>query len=71
MARPTGRERAIGNRMKIRFGYEIVHDFPNPTPMIILLGAHFTRASDIIKPDFMVTNPVVPIAPYRDGFGNW
>ena len=57
--------------MKIRFGYEIVHDFPNPTPMIILLGAHFTRASDIIKPDFMVTTPVVPITPYRDGFGNW
>ena len=57
--------------MKIRFGYEIVHDVPNPTPMIILLGAHFTRASDIIKPDFMVTTPVVPITPYRDGFGNW
>ncbi len=57
--------------MKIHVGYEIVYDFPKPTPMIIVLGAHFTRASDVIRPDYLTTDPSVPITPYRDGFGNW
>lgn len=57
--------------MKIRIGYELVYDFPQPTPMVMVLGAHFTRASDIIIPDYLTTSPSVPITPYRDGFGNW
>src|SRR5450755_3771014 len=57
--------------MKIRVGYELVYDFPRPTPMIIILGTHFTRASDVIVPDYLTTSPSVPIFPYRDGFGNW
>jgi len=57
--------------MKIRVGYEIVYDFPQPTPMIMVLGTHFTRASDVIVPDFLTITPSVPILPYRDGFGNW
>ena len=57
--------------MKIRVGYELVYDFPRPTPMIIILGTHFTRASDVIVPDYLTTSPSVPILPYRDGFGNW
>ena len=47
------------------------YEFPQPTPMIMVLGTHFTRASDIIVPDHLTTNPPVPITPYRDGFGNW
>jgi transglutaminase-like putative cysteine protease len=57
--------------MKIRVGYELVYDFPQPTPMIMVLGIHFTRASDVIAPDHLTTSPSVPITPYRDGFGNW
>ncbi len=57
--------------MKIRIGYELVYDFPQPTPMVMVLGAHFTRASDIIIPDYMTISPSVPVTPYRDGFGNW
>ncbi|WP_341988933.1 transglutaminase family protein [Azorhizobium sp. AG788] len=57
--------------MKIRIGYELIYDFPQPTPMVMVLGAHFTRASDIIIPDYLTTSPSVPITPYRDGFGNW
>ena len=57
--------------MKIRVGYEMIYDFPQPTPMIMVLGTHFTRASDVIVPDYLTTNPSVPITPYRDGFGNW
>jgi transglutaminase-like putative cysteine protease len=57
--------------MKIRVGYELIYDFPQSTPMIMVLGTHFTRASDVITPDNLSTNPSVPIFPYRDAFGNW
>src|ERR1700688_4236542 len=58
-------------RMKIRVGFEMLYDFPQPTPMIMVLGTHFTRASDVIVPDFLTTSPSVPIPPYGDLFGNW
>src|ERR1700737_5497630 len=57
--------------MKLRVGYEMNYEFPQPTPVIMVLGTHFTRASDVISPDFLTTDPVVPITPYRDLFGNW
>ncbi len=57
--------------MKLRVGYEMLYDFPQPTPVIMVLGTHFTRASDVIVPDFLTTDPVVEIFPYRDLFGNW
>src|SRR3974390_1803140 len=57
--------------MKIRVGYELIYDFPQPTPMIMVLGTHFTRASDVVLPDSLTTSPSVPIFPYRDVFGNW
>ena len=57
--------------MKMRVGFEMLYDFPQPTPMIMVLGTHFTRASDVIVPDFLTTDPVVEITPYRDLFGNW
>jgi transglutaminase-like putative cysteine protease len=57
--------------MKIRVGYELIYDFPQSTPVIMVLGIHFTRASDVIAPDYLTTSPSVPIHPYRDGFGNW
>ena len=57
--------------MTIRVGYELIYDFPQPTPMIMVLGAHLTRASDIIVPDYLTTDPAVTISPYRDSYGNW
>src|SRR6202000_133291 len=57
--------------MKLRVGFEMHYEFPQPTPMIMVLGTHFTRASDVIVPDYLTTSPSVPIAPYRDAFGNW
>ncbi len=50
-------------RMKIRVGFEMLYDFPQPTPMIMVLGTHFTRASDVIVPDFLTTDPVVGSRP--------
>ena len=57
--------------MQIRLGYELNYSFPQPTPMILALSIHYSRASDIIIPDYLTTNPAVPIGGYRDGFGNW
>ena len=57
--------------MKIRIGFEMIYDFPQATPLIAVVGTHFTRASDVISPDHLITSPSVPITPYRDGFGNW
>ncbi len=57
--------------MQIRVGYELIYDCPQPTPMILTLNIHFTRVSDIVVPDHLVTSPSIPITGYRDGFGNW
>jgi transglutaminase-like putative cysteine protease len=57
--------------MQIRVGYELIYAFPQPTPLILALNIHYSRASDIIIPDYLTTEPPVPIGGYRDGFGNW
>ena len=57
--------------IQIRVGYELIFDCPQPTPMVLMLNIHHTRAGDIVVPDRMIVDPVVPMTPYRDGFGNW
>ncbi len=57
--------------MQIRVGYEIVYQLPQPTPMILVLGVHYSRASDMLRPDQVIVSPPVPIAYFRDLFGNW
>jgi len=57
--------------MQIRLGYELNYYFPQPTPMILALNIHYSRASDLIIPDYLTTEPPAPIGGYRDGFGNW
>ena len=62
---------ATDNEMKLRVGCELQYEFPQPTPVILLLNVHFTRVSDLATPDHIVVSPSVPISGYRDGFGNW
>jgi transglutaminase-like putative cysteine protease len=57
--------------MKIRVGYELIYDCPQPTPMMLVLNVHYSRASDLVVPDNVTTDPSVPMSFYRDGFGNW
>jgi len=57
--------------MKIRVGFEIIYDCPQPTPMIFNLNVHFTRASDLVGRDDLMFDPPLPMAAYRDTFGNW
>ena len=57
--------------MKIRIGYEIIYDCPQPTPMILTLNVHYTRVSDLIIPDHLISDPPVLLTAYRDNYGNW
>jgi transglutaminase-like putative cysteine protease len=56
--------------MKIRAGYEISYECPQPTPMILTLSVHSSRAPDLLTPDRMRLDPLIPANTYRDGFGN-
>ena len=57
--------------MQIRVGFEMEYHCPAPTPMILALSIHYSRASDLVRPDLLIANPPVPMTAYRDGFGNW
>jgi transglutaminase-like putative cysteine protease len=57
--------------MKQRVGFELQYEFPQPTPAILMLNVHFSRASDLETPDHIAIAPSVPLSGYRDSFGNW
>jgi transglutaminase-like putative cysteine protease len=57
--------------MKIRIGFEMTYDCPQPTPMIFNLHVHFTRVSDLIGRNELKFDPPVPSSAYRDSYGNW
>ena len=57
--------------MKLRVGYELGYEFPQPTPVILILNVHFTRVSDLAMPDSIVISPSVDVSGFRDTFGNW
>ncbi len=57
--------------MKLHVGFEMEYQCAGPTPMILALNIHHSRASDLARPDLLVTDPPVPMKAYRDLFGNW
>ena len=57
--------------MQIRIGYELNYTFTQPTPVILTLTVHHSRAGDLVQPDRLSTDPAIPTRAYRDGFGNW
>jgi transglutaminase-like putative cysteine protease len=57
--------------MQIRVGFEMAYECPQPTPMILALSIHYSRAGDLLRPDHLMTWPSVPVTSYRDLFGNW
>lgn len=56
--------------MRIRLGYEIAYDCPEPTPMMLMLNIRPERERDLITPQILRTDPDVPVRHYHDGFGN-
>jgi transglutaminase-like putative cysteine protease len=57
--------------MRIKVGCELTFEVPQPTPMIVMLNVHFSRVSDLERPDHLIVTPSVFIDAYRDSFGNW
>jgi transglutaminase-like putative cysteine protease len=57
--------------VQIRTGFELVYSFPQATPLFLVVNIHDSRASDMIVPDLLMTDPFLSLSGYRDGFGNW
>lgn len=56
--------------MRTSVGYELIYSLPQPTPMILMVTVHYSRAADMIVADQLTTEPPVPATTFRDGFGN-
>lgn len=56
--------------MQFRAGYELVYRFIQPTPIILVVNIHDSRASDIVVTDRMTVEPSIRVYGYRDVFGN-
>jgi hypothetical protein len=57
--------------MKIRAGYTISYDCPQPTPMILQVSVHPSRQADLISWDGLQIDPPIPANTYHDTFGNF
>ena len=57
--------------MQIRTGFELVYSFPQATPLILVVNIHDSRASDMVVPDLLMTDPFLSLSGYRDKYGNW
>lgn len=56
--------------MLIRAGYDIVFSSEYPTPLLLMLSLHPSRAGDLRTPQIMRFEPEVAHHTYLDGFGN-
>jgi transglutaminase-like putative cysteine protease len=56
--------------MIIRAGFDIAFELPQPTPMILMLSVHPSRAKDVLTDPRIVASPGLPMHNYRDTFGN-
>ena len=44
--------------MEIKVGFELIYDCPRPTPMMLVLNVHYSRASDLVVPGSHNDQPV-------------
>ena len=56
--------------MLIKLGYELVYHCERPTPMLLALTIHPSRAADIVVADNLVTTPPLVVTAYSDSFDN-
>ncbi len=56
--------------IQISVGFKLEVSCPQPTPMIVTLGVHASRADDLIEPDTLQLDPPVPLRSYVDSYGN-
>ncbi|MGA0603298.1 transglutaminase-like domain-containing protein [Caulobacter sp. KR2-114] len=58
------------NPLRLQSGFRISYDCPLPVPMMLMLSVHPSRRGDLETPDWLVTDPVLPVRLYIDGYGN-
>ncbi len=58
------------SRMRLKTGYRITYDCPAPVPMLLMLSVHPSRRGDLETPDWLVSDPVLPVRLYLDVYGN-
>ena len=56
--------------MLIRVGFELVYEFAQKTPLLLMLNVHPSRARDLVQPDHLRLSPGLPVTRYLDAFGN-
>jgi transglutaminase-like putative cysteine protease len=56
--------------MRLQLGYELTFDVASPTPMVLMLYVHPDRATDLVTPQRLRTDPAVDVTDYTDTFGN-
>jgi hypothetical protein len=56
--------------IKLRAGYGIAYDCPQPTPMILTLSVHPSRRGGLITSDLIRIDPHVPVTECTDRYGN-
>lgn len=57
--------------MRFRIGYDIQYVFAHPTPAILILNVHYSRAADLLFPDIVSITSPGQLSAYRDVYGNW
>jgi transglutaminase-like putative cysteine protease len=56
--------------MRIKAGYSLSYDCPQPTPMLLCLNIHPSRRADLLTPNVLSISPQMDIWDYTDSFGN-
>jgi hypothetical protein len=56
--------------MLIRIGYDLIFEFPAPTPMLLMLYVHPSRERDLQQQEILNFSPYVPVETFIDGWGN-
>jgi transglutaminase-like putative cysteine protease len=56
--------------VKIRIGYELAFEVPQPTAMQLLLYVHRDRALALQSPEQLIVEPATTLEDFVDGFGN-
>ena len=56
--------------MRIRAGYNLTYECPQPTPMLLVLEIHPSRRVDLLTEQIITFCPAIESRAYVDGFGN-
>jgi transglutaminase-like putative cysteine protease len=67
---PSSAPQGKGTNMIIRLGYDLIFENPAPTPMLLLLSTHPSRASSLLRPDRLIVEPQAQRDDFVDRFGN-